>query len=98
MAPTALDQGGIAITPVGGRGLGDAGIDVDALAQARRVTCRPCLDWSVRGHHLAGGLGAAILATAYRRRWARKDLLTRAVHFTPSGEQAFARAFRLARG
>lgn len=93
----ALRGDGIALTIAGKRALADFGIDVPALVNARRVTCRPCLDWTVRRHHLAGALGAAILTKVYGRRWARRDLTTRAVHFTPSGEREFVRAFRLAR-
>ena len=37
------------------------GIDVAGLSDARRPLCLPCLDWSVRRHHLAGALGAALL-------------------------------------
>jgi len=86
---------GIALSPAGERALGDFGIDLPAVLGARRVVCRPCLDWSVRRHHLAGALGAAILSRIYARRWARKDLTSRALHFTPSGEQELARVFRL---
>ena len=93
----ALRGDGIALTSPGERFCGDLGIDLPALARGRRVTCRACLDWSVRRHHLAGALGAAILARVYAHRWARKDLITRALHFTPSGEKAFERIFRLAR-
>jgi DNA-binding transcriptional ArsR family regulator len=41
----------------------DFGIPVDALAATRRPLCRTCLDWSARRLHLAGALGAALLAS-----------------------------------
>ena len=48
----------------------------------------------MRRHHLAGGLGAALLARFYDLKWARRDRATRAVHFTPAGEKAFARLLK----
>ena len=91
----ALEGEGVTMTPTGRRRFSDFGIDVDALDRARRVTCRLCLDWSVRRHHLAGGLGAALLAKLFTRRWARRDSSTRAVHFTPQGLQRLRERFRL---
>src|SRR5262249_43913498 len=46
------------------------GIDVGALSARRggrpaRVLCRPCLDWSERRPHLAGGIGAALCAHSF---------------------------------
>lgn len=70
------------------------GIDVGALRQSRRPICRRCLDWSVRRHHLAGGLGAALLDRIFARRWARRHPASRAVIFTSSGWEELARAFR----
>ncbi len=72
----------------------DFGIDLAALDSGRRPLCRTCLDWSMRRHHLAGGLGAALLARFYDLKWARRDRATRAVHFTPAGEKAFARLLK----
>ena len=79
---------------VEGRDLfGDLGIDRGALGRARRPVCRPCLDWSARRHHLAGGLGKALLELCYSKRWAKRIVGTRVVHFTPRGEQALLAAF-----
>jgi DNA-binding transcriptional ArsR family regulator len=69
------------------------GIDVDALSNARRPLTRTCLDWSERRPHLAGSLGAAILARVFTLRWARRELDGRAVIFSPSGERAFRAHF-----
>lgn len=91
----ALEGEGVAMTAAGRRHMADFGIDVDGLDRARRVTCRLCLDWSMRRHHLAGGLGAALLSKIYTRRWARRDPVTRAVHFTPPGLQKLRERFRL---
>ena len=87
----------VVLTTAGERGFGDFGIDVATLKVGRRALCRPCLDWSVRRHHLAGALSAAILARIYARGWAKKDLVTRALHFTPIGEIEFARVCRAPR-
>ena len=92
----ALRGDGIAVTAAGERVLADFGIDLAAVTQGRRITCRACLDWSVRRHHLAGGLGAAILSRIQTRRLARRDLTTRALHFSPAGEHEFRRVFRIA--
>ncbi|HVV66018.1 MAG TPA: helix-turn-helix domain-containing protein [Rhizomicrobium sp.] len=70
------------------------GLDVDALESERRPLCRACLDWSMRRHHLAGALGAALLARLFELKWARRDRASRAVLFSPEGERAFARLGR----
>src|SRR4249919_2993612 len=72
----------------------DFGIDLDALAKERRPLCKSCLDWSMRRHHLAGSLGAAMLDRFYDLKWARRDRSSRAVHFSPQGERGFQRLFR----
>lgn len=69
------------------------GIDIDSIQDKRRPTCKPCLDWSERRSHLAGALGAAMLARFYELKWARRQPDTRIVTFTPRGEQEFARLF-----
>jgi len=63
-------------------------IDVAALACERRPLARACLDWSVRRHHLAGAVGAALLARCLEQGWARRVRGTRVVSFTPPGEAA----------
>ncbi len=73
----------------------DFGIDLEALADARRPLCKSCLDWSQRRSHLAGSLGAAMLARFYDLRWARRDRASRAVIFSPQGERDFRRLLRL---
>ena len=73
----------------------DFGIDLDALADQRRPLCRTCLDWSQRRSHLAGSLGAAMLARFYALRWARRDKVGRAVIFSPHGERDFRRLLRI---
>jgi DNA-binding transcriptional ArsR family regulator len=70
------------------------GIDLEALAGERRPLCKNCLDWSMRRHHLAGSLGAAMLERFTELGWARRDRSSRAVVFSPQGEREFHRLFR----
>lgn len=68
------------------------GIDLAHLRARRRPLCLPCLDWSLRRHHLAGAIGAAILERCLRLGWARRRRGSRAVIFSAVGERAlFAR-------
>jgi DNA-binding transcriptional ArsR family regulator len=76
--------------------LGRLGIDMPSLGRSARLVCRPCLDWSVRRHHLAGGLGAALLDRVFDLGWARRKRASRIVEFTPPGEAAFRKAFGIA--
>ena len=86
--PAALE-----LTPQGQRFFTDAGIDLDALSRLRRPLCRPCLDWSMRRHHLAGALGAALLEHCLARGWARRQRGTRIVQFDARGEQSLRERF-----
>jgi len=84
---------GPGLTPAGRRFCSDLGIDLDAAESQRRPLCRHCLDWSVRRHHLAGALGAALLDRYYALGWAKRVPGTRVVRFTPAGERAFRERF-----
>lgn len=86
------ERGGVLrLTRDGERFLGDFGIDVENLARARRPLCKSCLDWSMRRHHLAGSVGAAILAKFYALHWATPARDSRVVLFSRSGEANFSR-------
>ena len=87
------DARGVAVTRGGLAQFRELGIDVDALATGRRDLCRPCLDWSVRRHHLAGALGAAFLDRCCELGWARRERGSRVVDFTPPGERALRARF-----
>jgi len=78
----------LSLTAEGERFCLEMGIDVAALKRARRPLCLPCLDWSVRRHHLAGALGAAILRRCFALGWARPHRTTRVVSFSAVGERA----------
>ncbi|HWA91917.1 MAG TPA: winged helix-turn-helix domain-containing protein [Rhizomicrobium sp.] len=70
-----------------------AELGIDTGEAARRPLCRLCLDWSMRRSHLAGRLGAALLARMEDLGWASRAKGSRAVIFTRTGEARFARTF-----
>ena len=88
----AHDESGLALSAAGERFCRDLGLDPSAGA-SRRPLCRVCLDWSARRHHLAGRLGAALLARCYELGWARRRHGTRIVDFTERGEREFRQTF-----
>jgi DNA-binding transcriptional ArsR family regulator len=90
--------GELELTPAGRRWCAEIGVDVESLARQRRPLCRACLDWSVRRHHLAGSLGAALLDRCYALGWAKRRKGTRIVDFTPEGERRFRSAFAVGGG
>lgn len=55
---------------------------------ARRRYAYPCLDWSERRDHLAGGLATALLDHALARDWLRRTSGSRALQLTPDGQSA----------
>ncbi|MBS9716865.1 ArsR/SmtB family transcription factor [Pseudohalocynthiibacter aestuariivivens] len=62
------------------------GLDMDELESQRRPVCRSCLDWSMRRHHLAGGLGKALLQEIFKKGWARRLPDSRVVAFSTAGK------------
>jgi len=70
-------------------------ISAAELAHPRRPVCKACLDWSERRHHLAGTLGAALMARFTELKWAARDTApgSRVVNFSRSGEKQFAALF-----
>ena len=85
------ENGALVVTPEGRDWFGRLEIDVELLARERRALCRPCLDWSERRAHLAGALGAALLARIEQRGWARRRAPSRVVAFTAGGERTLRR-------
>ena len=65
------------------------------LSHPRRPVCKACLDWSERRHHLAGTLGAALMARFTELKWAARDTTpgSRVVNFSRNGEKRFAALF-----
>jgi DNA-binding transcriptional ArsR family regulator len=86
-------DGAFAITRAGERELTGFGVDVEALRRARRSTARACVDWSERRPHVAGALGAALLAQLLDRRWLRRRNDGRALLLTPDGAKGLAATF-----
>lgn len=84
----AMTDEGLILTDSGLNLFNQMGINTDAVLAQRRALCRPCLDWSERRHHLAGALGAALLARIFELDWARKAKNSRVVSFTPAGDKA----------
>ena len=85
------DEQGLRLSPAGERFCNEWGVVPDAAS--RRPVCRLCLDWSARRHHLAGQVGAALLARCYALGWAKRRKGTRIVDFSARGEQAFLARF-----
>jgi len=83
------------LTSDGKRFCREFGIDVDALARQRRPLARACLDWSVRRHHLAGAVGAAVLNRCLALGWARRPKGSRVVVFSDAGERALRERFSM---
>lgn len=86
-------DGEVFLTAYGRDFLVDFGIDMERLAQRRRVMCRPCLDWGIRRPHLAGAVGAALLERLIELGWAERPDCSRRIDFSPTGERAFLEHF-----
>jgi DNA-binding transcriptional ArsR family regulator len=63
---------------------GTLGVDLPAVLAGRREPLRFCVDWSEQQHHLAGGLGAALLTALIDTDWVRPTA-RRAVQLTDAG-------------
>ncbi|HET9180917.1 MAG TPA: metalloregulator ArsR/SmtB family transcription factor [Candidatus Angelobacter sp.] len=83
------------VTAEGAKGLAHFGIDLDAERRLRRRFACACLDWSERRPHLAGALGAALLAVALRKKWVVQDLDSRALRQTALGRKEMQARFGL---
>ncbi|HYR35864.1 MAG TPA: winged helix-turn-helix domain-containing protein [Burkholderiales bacterium] len=79
----------------GNTALRDLGIDLAALESARRPLFRCCTDWTERRPHVAGALGAALLARYKDERWVVAVEDSRKLVLTPAGKSAFSRLFNL---
>lgn len=75
------------LTLKGAKAFETLGIDVEATRALRRRFAYACLDWSERRPHLGGGLGAALLNAALKRRWVLQDLDSRALGVTSLGRR-----------
>jgi DNA-binding transcriptional ArsR family regulator len=84
-----LEANGDRLTAAGRTWFSGLGIDLERAAAERRAFCRACLDWSARRRHLAGALGAALLARIRQFGWARADRDSRVLYFSVAGERSF---------
>lgn len=90
-----LRNGSGSITLSGHQRLAALGVDMAAVDAARRPTVRTCLDWTERRHHLAGSLGAGLLAMFLDERWLiRKSADQRVLMVTSIGRNMFDRHFQ----
>lgn len=83
-------DGHFVLSEPGREALRALGLDLPAASTAPRRFAYPCLDWSERRDHLAGGLAVALLAHAVERGWLRRVPESRALTLTPPGRQALA--------
>jgi len=86
------------ITESGVAAFAEIGIDMDVLKAQRRPECRPCLDWSERRLHLAGGIGKALLVRLHELAWFRAIPGTRALDVTEDGFRGLSEMFEISRG
>ncbi len=90
---TLADGAGL-ISLEGERFFKEFGIDLAALeSRSKRPLCRTCLDWSERRPHIAGKLGAALLARLLELKWIERARDSRALRVTVAGELGLASVF-----
>jgi DNA-binding transcriptional ArsR family regulator len=78
-------DGAWVLGPAGGPVFAELGIEVADVPCRTRPLLRPCMDWTERRHHLAGGLGAALSGELTRRGWTYRQEGSRIVTVTPAG-------------
>jgi DNA-binding transcriptional ArsR family regulator len=83
------------VTSVGIRAFAALGIDIEATRALRRRFACACLDWSERRPHVGGALGAALLKTAFKKKWVTQDLDSRALTVTGFGRREMSNRFGL---
>lgn len=83
------------LTDMGNKFFRDLGVDFGLLKKSSRPLCKACLDWSERRSHLAGSIGKWILNDVMNRNWARQDLDSRVIQFTPQGLNAFSKKYSI---
>jgi DNA-binding transcriptional ArsR family regulator len=85
-------DGYFVLSDAGREELGAMGVALPAIttpAAARRFAY-PCVDWSERKDHLAGGLAVALLEHGIGKGWLRRTEGSRALTLMPSGAKALA--------
>jgi DNA-binding transcriptional ArsR family regulator len=74
---------------------GELGVDLDDIQAERRSFARACIDWTERRPHLAGSLGASVLAVFIRKRWVTRNSTDRALRVTPDGARELRRRYNI---
>ena len=83
------------VTPQGVTFLDHLGVNVGQIQRQHRAFTRPCLDWSERRYHLAGGLGAALAQRLFELEWIQRMPKNRAVLVTEYGREELLKHFGL---
>lgn len=83
------------LTPAGAQRLESMGVDVRRARSLKRRFSPTCLDWTERRFHLAGGLGASLLARFLEARWVARRPEGRALRVTVAGRRVLQREFDL---
>jgi len=81
------------LTPAGQAWMDDFGVKI--ASGSGRPLIRYCVDWSEQRHHLAGGLGAGLMARLLELGWVRRSPTSRAVHVTSDGRAGLASSFSI---
>ena len=66
------------------------GVDLARVRAASRPPIRVCVDWTEQAHHLAGGLGAAVLERFVELDWVRRTERPRELEVTDLGVSELA--------
>jgi len=88
-----LSNGELHITRNGADFLARLNLDAAPQASSQRPPIRTCADWTERRPHVAGALGAALLARALADGWVTRTRTDRSLRITDAGRLAFARHF-----
>lgn len=83
-----LTDASMDLTDKGARAFGDFGINLSLPKGSRRPLCRPCLDWSMRRHHLGGFAGKVLLDHLLDSGIASRERDSRVIQFTVEGRKA----------
>ncbi|WP_037580869.1 ArsR/SmtB family transcription factor [Phaeacidiphilus oryzae] len=89
-------EGALHVVPGAWDSRAPLGITCDTSGAGRRPLARGCVDWTVRRHHLAGALGAALSQRMFELGWIRRRRdKERAVALTDAGAEGVRDVFGL---
>src|ERR1043166_5004136 len=86
-------DGQFEMSAAGAKFFGEIGLDLAAMRASRRAFAPVCIDWSEQVPHVAGALGAAVLAFLFERGWIEPMPASRAFQVTRAGRRGFGRTF-----